>query len=1147
MKKTITIIAFLLTCLITCNATNNDQHLRLFVEKVNSASYSDALKELPLVSDWTNDNNLPLLDIDKFRSFLVYLSFFHTQKDSIWSSNHMNRLFVYIIPDFYQYINTCRENQSIQTAIDICDGYSTFTQKYLNDIHPFYIQSLELLSQLYIENNLPVKAIKTYIKIGIAYEKDFKYTKSEENFKIAYELTKKHCDKSSNAYIYSLFNIGCQYANAGKYLKAEKYLLECIQILEQYHPNDKIKISSCHTSLGNTYADMGRYDSAKEEMQKGIDALCDSTFSSSPELAKAYNSCGLYHKSKQQLEDALGYFLDAEKIYNQNNNDPEINSDYAQTAINIAQAYIGLRQYEDAQKYIDISARLFKQIHGANSGPYAIILITESDLYLDCGFIEEADSCAREAYRIANEYLPEDHPYIPQILQHLSLLYLNMGNTEKGKQYIREAVQAQRNICDSTLDFALLLMNCGQIYLNEYDFPKAAELYKEAIPIIEKNAIDNPRYAALTLQSLARLYTKGRNLSPQFVSDSLYNLAEKYLLRAQYILDSTSINAPDLYNGIYNDLGIHYFLNKDYNKALKNFYLSLEKQKEISTNNVDYGMELTYIGNTYIRMGKYDKAEKVLRESSGIIKDIFMDTWGFMSEAERTFFWECYQQSFTYSIPYLSLKYYPKKHSISDLAYDTELFTKGAILVSHENITKSITQSNDTGLINTWYELKGLKNQLYQMRNNNANIDSINLYEQKAISMEKELTHKCALYQENRQLIQTTWKEIRDRLKEDEVAIEFEISPINENLFDASYNALILRNNSRHPILIPLFTPQEVWKLLTKTGTDTYSYLTNEKEISQKIWKKILPYIKPKETVYFAPIGMLHQIAIENLPLDSTHSMGDIYNLVRLSSTREITSLRTPNTDTIAVLYGGIEYDIDSEEMSPIGTNRSSALYLEGTQQEIEEIHAILTAQDIPVTTYGDVNATEESFKALSGKHNSIIHIATHGFYWSDSTAKEETYFAQRASTIKKDKHTQIDPLSRCGLLFAGANNALEGNRNQIANSAQDGVLTAKEISTMDLHGTDIVVLSACETGLGEISADGVMGLQRAFKMAGVKTILMSLWQVDDDATKMLMSAFYRYWIGEKQAKRDAFRKAQNDVRAKYNSSEYWAGFILLD
>ena len=91
------------------------------------------------------------------------------------------------------------------------------------------------------------------------------------------------------------------------------------------------------------------------------------------------------------------------------------------------------------------------------------------------------------------------------------------------------------------------------------------------------------------------------------------------------------------------------------------------------------------------------------------------------------------------------------------------------------------------------------------------------------------------------------------------------------------------------------------------------------------------------------------------------------------------------------------------------------------------------------------------------------------------------------------------------------------------------------------------VVLSACETGLGEISADGVMGLQRAFKMAGVKTILMSLWQVDDDATKMLMSAFYRYWIGEKQAKRDAFRKAQNDVRAKYNSSEYWAGFILLD
>lgn len=140
-----------------------------------------------------------------------------------------------------------------------------------------------------------------------------------------------------------------------------------------------------------------------------------------------------------------------------------------------------------------------------------------------------------------------------------------------------------------------------------------------------------------------------------------------------------------------------------------------------------------------------------------------------------------------------------------------------------------------------------------------------------------------------------------------------------------------------------------------------------------------------------------------------------------------------------------------------------------------------------------------------------------------------------------------IDPLNRCGLLFAGAQTAWSGHSADLPEGVQDGILTAKEISLLDLRGADLVVLSACETGKGEIIGEGVFGLQRAFKQAGVQTIIMSLWPVNDAATQLLMTEFYHNWITIRQSKREAFRNAQNTVRAKYEEPFYWAGFIMLD
>ncbi len=208
----------------------------------------------------------------------------------------------------------------------------------------------------------------------------------------------------------------------------------------------------------------------------------------------------------------------------------------------------------------------------------------------------------------------------------------------------------------------------------------------------------------------------------------------------------------------------------------------------------------------------------------------------------------------------------------------------------------------------------------------------------------------------------------------------------------------------------------------------------------------------------------------------------------------------------------------------------------------------MLQQNNLQVQLFTSTTANEESFKALSGTKQNILHIATHGFFWSDSTAHKKEFFAQRMlQSFDRDRptHPAIDPLNRCGLLLAGANTALSGHSKDLPDGVQDGILTAKEISLLDLRKADLVVLSACETGNGEITGDGVFGLQRAFKQAGAQTLILSLWKVNDNATQLLMTEFYLNWITLHQSKRAAFRNAQNTVRSQFPEPAYWAGFII--
>ena len=185
--------------------------------------------------------------------------------------------------------------------------------------------------------------------------------------------------------------------------------------------------------------------------------------------------------------------------------------------------------------------------------------------------------------------------------------------------------------------------------------------------------------------------------------------------------------------------------------------------------------------------------------------------------------------------------------------------------------------------------------------------------------------------------------------------------------------------------------------------------------------------------------------------------------------------------------------------------------------------------------------ANEESFKNLSGNSPDIIHLATHGFVIDNIEKATGNKFVASTNIYSYKESFMM----WAGLLLAGANNLWTG---QFAiNNVEDGILTAEEISQLDLSNTKLVVMSACETGKGFVDPiDGIIGLQRAFKKAGAKTIVMSLWKVNDEATSLMMSSFYKYLIGGKE-RHEALELARRDVEKEYPDPFYWAGFIMLD
>ena len=595
-----------------------------------------------------------------------------------------------------------------------------------------------------------------------------------------------------------------------------------------------------------------------------------------------------------------------------------------------------------------------------------------------------------------------------------------------------------------------------------------------------------------------------------------------------------------------------YFMLKRYDDAYATFseYVETSRNKYVETSGT-YCQALFTLANIEGARGNINEADSLFRMSMNCLLVNMKQLWRYSTPSQREQFWMETLNNLS-GMAAFAVKCGNFDSELTEACYNALLFSKSLLLETEKSVVDIIRKEGTDDDIANYRNLLAVNNRLLVLRNNyeynKLEIDSLTIQQRE---LEQQLSHKCQSYNEYETYLDINYEKVRNNLADHEVVVDFSDYQTEDSV--RQYAAYIYDKDKSHPLLVKCFDQQQLDSLLDGMQNYTlYNYEQLQDRASKLIWNPIEASIAKGSTVYYIPSGVMHGIALEALPLSDGTTLGQHYNFVRLTSAREIVNAHhSSKINRTATLYGGLQYSLDPQKMEEeskayeksdlAGLVRSEYGVsgfkdLRNTKDEVKKIEKTLVDNGFSVKAYLGSKGNAESFVALDGKSPAIVHIATHGFYYTPDEAKGKNFLSG-----------YTDAMSLSGLVFAGGNAAWLGKKN--VDGVLGGVLTAKDIANLDFKGTDLLVLSACKTGQGKVTAEGVFGLQRAFKKAGVGTIIMSLWNVDDKVTSEFMVAFYGQLTDKANNwnKRKAFEQTKEIIRKNHPDPYYWAAFVMLD
>ena len=826
---------------------------------------------------------------------------------------------------------------------------------------------------------------------------------------------------------------------------------------------------------------------------------------------------------------------------------------YGMALSNLALTYSELGRIDESVKIAEEAVNITDSIQYVDE--YVKRLLNLAHCYAVANKPKAALRCGKICYNVVKNYHGLDNHQTLVAGNNLASYYNDLGYHDESNRLLFEIMKYAEK--DEVKNGDILGSVYNNIAMNSYyvkDLGESLKYLTKSYEIRKKVLGD---YDLYTIQSL---YNIGRCLIDlENISEGIKKIMEA-LNKTKNIIGEKNLR----YIEMMKILPIIFGKIGDLDRALKSAEERYELIKEIVDDNdlsiLDCQEDLSEL---YFYKNDSIKTVKTIIEGSNRYRKLVISDFPNYTSVERANFVNRMGRYFDWLFPLVC--YYKQQPELCSEFYNALLLRKGILLNSEIEFGRLIRESGDLGLINNYNELianKNLLNRLYQLpvEHRIYDVDSlrhiINEKEDYLVSASKE-------YGDYTKRFKTNWKDIKDKLRDGELSVEFVEFFDTCSIQNRIYYALVINKYSDSPELISLCMEQQIHEVMKSN---------NPGGIFRLIWNPILQKCKKNvNTIFFSPAGILNNIGIEYVDINEHENISDKYTIYRLSSTREIIE-KEETTCKTAALYGGLDYSVDTDVLlaqnEKTGIENSSSVMYRGlsdslsvrnsfeplynTKTEITEIDKTLKRGDLSVSMFSDSFGTEESFKALSGKGVNLIHLATHGMYIGASEAeskKRESNLSfiqlddSEGGQIQEDKS-----LSRSFLVMSGGD--MLPSHKEIPDNLEDGILTASEISKLDLRGLDLVVLSACQTALGDVDNEGVYGLQRGFKKAGANTILMSLDKVDDEATKLLMVEFYKNLMRGKskhQSLKDAQKYLRQIENGKYDKPEYWASFIMLD
>ncbi|MEQ8469892.1 MAG: CHAT domain-containing protein [Marinoscillum sp.] len=1093
-----------------------------------------------------------------------------------------------------------------QQAVDLLSSRTGYQYHYANAMQLYagflekigkYKQAISVLRQLDVYRSKFDEDDNIGIQVAMLYGKTYYHLQNLDSalhyLNSSYELASEALTYNSIEAAEALREIADIYEDKTDYVKAQSYNLKALNLLEEQVGKNNLAYVITLEETARNFELQLLYPTAIEYYKRALSQLelvSGNTFGNQQFIKMSLaNAQRLNNQPDLALQTLLSVKTDLEAAGWTGT------SRYIRCLRFLTYAYEHekIKDFNQAEKYMLAMLKAAAKYYGENNAQYAIELDHISSFYSRNYDYIQAKPYQQKAIDITLNQIGKGLEYA-EYLDGMSWIQFNLGNYPLAISQKEVAIEIFKNEAPDGSDYLDAIYSLGEYYSVSGRFEEAIKTYERTIEIVEHKygtfsyAIAGPLvYIASTyyswnkpedaltyldrteslfdsLGSSEDTYLKIHNLKGLCLTD-LRRLEESktHFESALRIAEKLWPDDPNASAAYRNNLAFYYLLNGEFHEAEK-LWLSA-KSFMTSGTSLQKVAWLDNMATLYQSWEKMDQAETYWKETLNILFEKIEMDFPYLSESGKTAFWDAYKEDFEYfnSFAVKSSKS-GNTNALRDM-YDNHIRTKSLLLSTSTKERQKILASNDSILIALYRQYIAAKEQLakyYGYTKEQLTAEGINLVEKEtsANRLEKVLSMDAdALSHEERQA-KIRWKDIQRALAPGEAAIEI----IRYRNFDkvvtdsVIYAALILTSDARnHPVLVPLANGNELEGKYLKAYLTSIKYQLKDQFSYKQYWEAIDKQLKGIKTIYLSMDGVYNQISLGTLEYPDGSYLLDHYDLHLLTSTKSIITRKYNQKKSffsnVGYLFGYPKYDLNHSEIemdlqergivSAQTTERATDMRnmsfaeLPGTREETEGIYNLLTDRNWEINLYLQNEALEDELKRVSNPR--LLHIATHGFFLEDS---EETSNPMQLGINVET--SQSNPLLRSGLLMAGATQTAQGNHKI---GIENGVFTAYEAMNLDLHDTELVVLSACETGRGEIkNGEGVYGLQRAFQIAGSESIIMSLWKVDDQATQLLMNNFYDAWLQNK-SKADALKTAQMKVREQYSNPYYWGAFVLVE